>query len=73
MVDIFTYFAELPDGVNEMVVPGYDGYTIYIEERLSDEEQLKALDHALCHIYNKDFNKSDTCIIEKEAHNEFLS
>lgn len=68
MVDLFTYYVPLPDGINEMVAPCYDGYTVYIDSRLSEEKQYKAFEHALMHIYNEDFKKSDVQSIEAEAH-----
>lgn len=53
-----------------MVVPNEDGsYTILINAKLSQEEQLKAYQHALNHIKNEDFEKSDIQNIEFQAHN----
>lgn len=68
MVELFTYYTNLPKGINEMVAPCYDGYTIYIDRRLSKEGQHKALCHAMKHIINKDFHKSDVSSIENTAH-----
>lgn len=53
-----------------MVVPNEDGsYTILINARLSQEGQLRAYQHAMKHIQNEDFEKSDVQSIEFKAHN----
>ncbi len=53
----------------EMVVPNEDGsYTILINSRLSYDSQLKAYEHAMRHINNNDFEKSDVQPIECSAH-----
>ena len=62
------YVLDLPDGINEMVAPCLGGYTIYIDDKLSPEGKRKAYDHALYHINNNDFEKSDVNQIEIEAH-----
>lgn len=52
-----------------MVVQNEDGsYTILINAKLSQDGQLKAYQHALSHIYNEDFEKSDIQSIEFAAH-----
>ena len=54
---------------NEMVVPNEDGsYTIFINAGLNYEAQLKAYKHAIEHIENDDFGKSDVQEIEYSAH-----
>ena len=68
MDDIFVYFIKLPEGVNEMVMPCFTGYTVYIDERLSDQKKLEAYNHAMWHIKNHDFEKADVQEIEHEAH-----
>lgn len=70
MVDTFVYYADLPNSVKEMVLPCYGGFTIYINCRLSQESQYKALIHAFNHITNNDFEKSNVNQIESEAHND---
>ena len=67
----YVYFTSLPDGINEMVVPCTDGYTIYIDESLNDDERLRAYKHALKHIDNRDFEGGDEKSVQKiesEAH-----
>jgi len=40
--DYFVYMVPFPDGIREAVTPGYENdYTIYINEKLPDEEKLK--------------------------------
>lgn len=53
----------------EMVVSNEDGsYTILINAKLSQDGQLKAYQHALNHINDGDFEKSDIQSIELRAH-----
>lgn len=66
--DIYTYFIPLPDGINEIVLPCFGGYTVYIDSRLSRERQIRSYHHALGHIINHDFEKADVQEIETEAH-----
>lgn len=54
---------------NELVTPNEDGsYTILINARLSYEMQLESYEHAMKHIKNEDFQKTDTQAIETIAH-----
>ena len=69
MDDIYTYLVELPDGIDEAVLPCLGGYTVYIDPRLSHEQQEEAYKHAIWHILNNDFEKFDVQEIETEAHN----
>ena len=68
MDSIFLYFVKLPDGIDEVVMPCLDGYTVYIDENLSEQRQLKAYAHAMCHIRNHDFERGDVQEIESENH-----
>lgn len=56
--------------VNEVVVENEDGgYTVFIDDRLSDEGKRDAYRHALRHIEADDFVKhGDVDQIELEAH-----
>ena len=65
---IFTYIINLPNKVKECVTPCLDGYTIYINENLSDNARIEAYNHAMKHIKNNDFEKSDVQSIEEDAH-----
>ncbi len=66
--DIYIYMADLPDGINEMICPCSGGYTVYIDDKLSPEGKRRAYAHALRHITNHDFEKSDVNLIELDAH-----
>ena len=66
--NIYVYMVNLPSGINEAVTPCGDGYTIYIDDKLSPEGKRRAYSHALYHITNHDFEKSDVNAIEIEAH-----
>ena len=57
------------DKSNEMVIPNEDGsYTVLINSRSACNKQLEAYNHALKHIENEDFEKSDIQKIEAMTH-----
>ena len=64
----YIFITDLPDGINEMMTPCFDGFTIYINNRLDEIGRLKAYYHAVSHILQKDFDKDDVQIIESGAH-----
>lgn len=68
--DVFVYLVDLPDGINEMVTPCRDGYTIYIDARLDLAHRQKAYEHAMWHIEHDDFQKTDVQQIEHAAHEQ---
>lgn len=70
MYDYYLYRIELPGSIHEMVVPNSDddGFTIYIDSRLSDDKAQAAFQHALGHINNNDFSKMCVQEIEHTAH-----
>ena len=53
--NVYHYTVPLPEGINEAVMPGFDGYTVYTSDRLDQEGTLRAYNHALRHIRNHDF------------------
>lgn len=56
--------------VGEQVIKNKDdSYTILLNSRLSHERQLECYLHAINHIHSNDFEKSNSNIIELEAHN----
>lgn len=59
MRDIYLYCVDIPGSVEEMVMPCADGYTVYIDIKLSYEQRLGALQHALEHIINDDWNSGE--------------
>lgn len=70
-LDINVVLWNFPNGGNEMVLPNEDGsYTIFLNSRLSKEQQQKAYIHALKHLKDDDFQKDDVQSIESNAHNE---
>ena len=67
MDEIYHYVAKLPNGVSEVVMPCYDGYTIYTADRLGTFEAKEAYRHALKHITRVDFEKTDVQQIERDV------
>lgn len=67
MDDVYVYYVQLPDGIDEAVLPCIDGYTIYIDSRQSKAEMERAYKHAMEHITNNDFDKTSVDAIETEA------
>lgn len=66
---IFTYLIDMPTRVHEAVCPCADGYTIYLNSKLSYQDRVKAYTHALRHIANSDFwSEEDIQTIEARAH-----
>ena len=54
---------------NEAITENEDNsYTIFINRNLSEAKRLKAIQHALEHIKEKDFEKSDVQEIATERH-----
>ena len=68
MDDVYVYLEPLPDGINEMTMPCFGGYTIYLDPRQGFESMVKSYKHALSHIQNNDFSKLDVQNIEEKAH-----
>lgn len=68
MDNIYTYVTSLPNGLNEMILPCLDGYTVYIDDRLSDLGRMEAYQHAIEHILNRDWEKQNVQEIEIDAH-----
>ena len=69
--DIYLYFMKLPDGIDEAVISCCGGYTVWIDERLSDEKKKEAYDHAMRHIQLGHFDitcDKDVQTMEVEAH-----
>lgn len=66
--DIFVYYIQLPDHINEAVLACQGGYTIYIDPRQSRDGIERSYEHALHHIKEGDFFKTDVQSIESEAH-----
>lgn len=68
MDNIYIYYADLPDGLNEMVAPCADGYTVYLSSKLDRHGRLRAFHHAIDHIAEKDFDGGYVQQIELMRH-----
>lgn len=67
MDEIYIYLVELPDGIDEAVLPCVGGYTVYLDSRLCPAKMQQAYNHAMGHIENNDFEKHDVSQIETDA------
>ncbi len=66
---INAFVINFPNSGHELVTENEDGsYTILINAKLSEEAQRAAYDHAMKHIMDNDFEKSDVQEIEIVAH-----
>jgi len=68
MDEIYIYTVPLPQGINEAIMPCFGGYTIYLNETLDHPHLIRALNHALKHIKENDWERSDVQSIETKAH-----
>lgn len=70
-MEIYLYRIKMNCGINEVVLPCIDGYTVYIDESLDDIHALRAYQHALIHIYHGDCDTiRDVNRVEYEAHRD---
>ncbi len=53
--NVYHYVTSLPEGINEAVLSGINGYTIYTSDRLGREETAKTFNRVLRRILNNDF------------------
>ena len=68
MDNIYVYVVDLPPHVHEMITPCADGFTVYLDARLSRIGQMRAYDHALRHIKQNDFDRQNVQHIEFYTH-----
>ena len=68
MDNVYVYIVDMPTTANEMVMPCSDGYTVYLNAKLSYRGRVKAYLHAMKHIERNDWEKDDVQQIEYEAH-----
>ena len=66
--DIYVYYVPLPEGVNEAVLSCLGGFTIYLDPRQSEDGLKRSYEHALKHIQDGDFFKTDVQEIEAQTH-----
>lgn len=73
--EIFIRKIPLPLGVRAFTLPDAQGdYNVYINERLSYEQQMKSLKHEESHILNGDFySEKSACEIERLMMSRFIS
>lgn len=70
MDNIYIYCVDMPPNVHEMVTPCLDGFTIYLDIKEDEITAQKRLEHALRHIADNDFDKTDVQDIEANSHKE---
>ena len=60
-VNLSIVTAHLPEGIEGITSPdGHDNYTIMINADLSDNKQAEAFLHECLHIWNRDFERTET-------------
>lgn len=60
---------DFPPKVKESISKNEDGtYSIFLNSKLSREDNIKSYYHALRHILGEDFDKANVNIVEQEAH-----
>lgn len=65
--DVFVYLVDMPSPkVREAVLPCEGGHTVYIDSKLTMEEQQEAYVHALRHVDRNDCLDDCRCVDEKE-------
>lgn len=68
MIDYYVRYIDLPYTIKGMTVQDINGfYNVYINSRLSFEEQRKALKHELEHISRHDFDHEEMPLEMVEA------
>ena len=68
MDEVYTYVVPLPPGVNEAVMKCADGFTVYLSASLDRDGRIRAYRHAMRHIKEGDFDRTDVQEIERRAH-----
>ena len=64
-VDYFVYFVPMHGSIGGYVTPNPDGtFSVYLNERLSREKNMKTMRHEYQHMVNDDFAKHDIAKIE---------
>ena len=67
--NVNTIIKDLPPGIKGSINKNRDGsYTVFINARLSYEQQRAVFEHEMNHIIKEDFEKYDVDIIERESH-----
>ena len=71
-MEIHTYLVPLPTKTKESIVPCADGYTLYLNDKLSHEQHLISYQHAVGHIDRDDWDREDVQEIESSCHRQFF-
>lgn len=50
MDNVYVYMIDIKGKTDEMITPCADGYTVYIDDKLSPQGKRKAYVHAVSHI-----------------------
>jgi len=66
--NVFIYPVDLPGKVKAVARPCIDGYTVYVDRNLPEDQQIKACLHELDHVRFADFEKDNVQEIESERH-----
>lgn len=67
--NVGVHIINMDTAVHEQIVLNDDGsFSIFLNARLNRETQIVAYNHALHHILNDDFYKSNVDSIEYQAH-----
>lgn len=67
--DVFVEIVDMDTTAEEVVTENADGsYTIFINARIAYDRQQEAIQHAIRHITDRDFEKEDVQQIEAAAH-----
>ena len=68
MDEIYVRCVVMPADVKGFTLPGADGYNVYINDLLSQEDRIRAYEHELKHIQQGDFGEGDVQEIESATH-----
>lgn len=72
--DVFVQLVPLPYKTTELITPCLDGYTVYLNSRLTREQNLESYYHAIRHIRDGAFDMdkigADVDEIEARTHKE---
>lgn len=67
--DVFVYQIELVKNVYGITLPCVDGYTVYLNSLISENQKLKAYEHELRNIDNGDYENISSSLIELVTYN----
>lgn len=69
MYDINVVYLNMEYGIHEQLTQNHDGsYTVFLNSRDSRAMNVRSYWHAIKHLVNHDYEKSDVQEIERDAH-----